>query len=67
MDNELKRAAVDFLEDFEQVFDRDWKHNEARLEDGFFIEPNGTFLHPGVEDESSNWANRGASSPATDT
>lgn len=57
------QAALDFVEAFETVFDEDWDHTRVSLgadtaEMGF-IAPTGTFLKPGVEDESNNWGNRG--------
>lgn len=52
-----------FLELFEAMFGAcDWSVTLANLQDdtGNLIDPRGTFLVPGVADESSNWANRGA-------
>ena len=49
----------DFQESFEQVFDNDWDMTKSRITDDSFISPSGTFLDPGVEDKSNNWANRG--------
>lgn len=52
-----------FLESFEAVFgETDWPVTLANLQNDaeYFIDPNGTFLEPYVEDESNNWGNRGA-------
>lgn len=59
---EYARAVADFLRCFELVFgDADWPVTLSNLQDDaqFLIETNGTFLEPGVADESSNWHNRG--------
>lgn len=59
----LFTEAADFLELFEHVFEHDWDHSAHALNDEsrpFFIAQGGTFLNPGVDDESSDWANRGA-------
>lgn len=52
-----------FLESFEAVFgEADWSSTLANLQNDaeFFIDPNGTFLEPGVADKSANWHNRAA-------
>lgn len=58
------RALHDFLDTFELVFgDTDWPCTSGVLRDEglkYMIDPNGTFLEPGVPDESNNWWNRGA-------
>lgn len=55
----LEDAISDFVQAFELVFDNDWWLTVDRCQDRLFIEKNGTFLAPQVEDESNNWANRG--------
>ncbi len=51
-----------FLADFACVFDADWDHTRAMLqeEEGRYIAHEGSFLCPRVSDESTNWGNRGA-------
>ena len=56
----LLRAYESFLGAFELVFDNDWEMTLGRIADPDFISEKGTFLRPGVDDESNNWANRGA-------
>jgi hypothetical protein len=62
--HELASALSDFLICFEAVFgDADWDMTlDILTGDGLkhYIRPSGTFLDPGVEDESNNWGNRGA-------
>ena len=55
---ELLDASRDFLADFENVFDHDWDLTKDRIGDADFV--SGTFINPGVSDESDNWANRGS-------
>jgi len=61
---EFTSALSDFLRCFEAGFgDADWDMTRDILTgDGleYYIHPNGTFLEPGVSDESNNWHNRGA-------
>lgn len=60
----LERSAVEILsalvEGLELVFDHDWEFTEImiRSESNHYISAMGTFLRPGVVDESHNWANR---------
>jgi hypothetical protein len=59
-----KELATQFAESFELVFGIDWEFtktvlNEAEV-DPTLIAQDGTFLQPGVTDESNNWANRGS-------
>lgn len=52
-----------FLESLEAVFGTaDWSSTLANLQNDaeYLIDPNGTFLEPGVTDESANWHNRAA-------
>lgn len=60
---EFISALNSFLRDFEVMFgETDWTYTlEALTWDGLehYIHPNGTFLEPGVEDESNNWWHRG--------
>ena len=59
-----RELILEFLDNFKQVFDDDWGHTESMLRDGTFayqpISGEGTFLNPGVDDESANWSSRGA-------
>ena len=60
MNDELKNLLTEFMSSFELVFGNDWEVSKSRLCGDFdFIAPDGTFLSPGVDDESNNWANRG--------
>lgn len=57
------KAVADFLDKFELVFgDADWPVTLANLQDDarFLIHEHGTFINPGVDDEDSNWHNRGS-------
>lgn len=59
---EFISALNSFLRDFELVFgETDWPATLANLQNEakYFIDENGTFLEPGVCDESNNWWNRG--------
>ena len=60
----LERRLLDFLNSFVGVFDHDWDFSKNLLFDPewakIFIDDACTFLNPGVDDESNNWANRGA-------
>ncbi len=78
MNDDLLQAVRDFLDAFENVFDKDWNYTkemlgvrgetaeqaEAARKMGLetipIVSKNGTFLCPGVEDETSDWGNRGA-------
>lgn len=60
---EFLSALLSFWCTFEAVFgEADWPATLDNLQDDakYLIDPNGTFLEPGVEDESNNWHNRGA-------
>jgi hypothetical protein len=61
---EFRALVVRFVDLFELVFENDWEHTKVTLHvpDDLpgFITPDGSFLNPGVEDESNNWANRGS-------
>jgi hypothetical protein len=59
--NELNDLISNFLTCFYSVFDEDWEHSKASLVDSqYYIDENGTFINPRVDDEANNWANRGA-------
>jgi hypothetical protein len=61
MNQELLDAVVDFVEHFELVFDADWEVTRANiLNSEFLISDRGTFVEPGVEDESNDWGNTGS-------
>ena len=50
-----------FVSMFELVFDLDWSMTQVCIENSeYLIDDKGTFLQPLVDDESNNWANRGA-------
>jgi hypothetical protein len=61
---ELLMALRSFIDSFELVFgETDWEQTREAIGGDLakhFIHPNGNFLEPGVEDESSNWWNRGS-------
>ena len=61
---ELLMALRRFLDSFELVFgETDWWLTKEAISGDlakYFIDPNGTFIEPNVEDESNNWANRGS-------
>jgi hypothetical protein len=46
------------MECFKVVFEYDWEYTKAVITDPCYIR--GTFLMPEVNDESNNWASRGA-------
>ena len=50
----------DFLDHFYLLFHQDWEFARDLCADPWYVAPTGTFLNPGVDDESNNWANRGA-------
>lgn len=47
----------EFIDLFVLVFDNDWEFSRALMDDENYIA--GSFIHPGVDDESNNWCNRG--------
>jgi hypothetical protein len=56
---ELNNLISEFLVSFSLVFDLDWDHTKMCIEESkFYIDSDGSFLNPGVEDEENNWANR---------
>lgn len=56
-DNELQEALAEFVGAFEVVFRYDWPYTKVMIGD----EGEGaTFIEPGLEDESEDWAARGA-------
>lgn len=57
---EVMKAYEEFLFAFENVFHYDWEVTKDRISDPCFISGQGTFISPGCDDESDNWANRGA-------
>jgi hypothetical protein len=61
MKEELMTSVLDFLEEFELVFDNDWPHTCGMLripEDNLGVAPSGTFIEPHVDDEGNNWGGR---------
>lgn len=57
---ELETAISNFVTSFELVFDNDWQVTKNCITDQYFIKEGYTFIEPGVNDESSNWWNRGS-------
>lgn len=58
----LLPLIANFMDCFETVFSNDWECTKANLRDDWIdmaIAPSGDFIHPDVDDESNNWANRG--------
>ena len=55
---ELEEAISGFVTNFESVFDNDWEFTKGTIGSEFLIEADGTFINPGVADESNNWVNR---------
>ncbi len=61
MSGNLVDAIADFLWYFELVFDNDWEMTRTCIQKPeFYFSDRGTFIRPGVEDESNNWGNRGS-------
>lgn len=61
LNTETTEKAIEFLRMFEVVFHNDWDMSKGCLENStHLIDEDGTFLSPNVDDESDNWANRGA-------
>jgi hypothetical protein len=64
IDPELIVSLFSFIDRFELVFgetDREYTREAIGGDQAkYSIHPNGTFLEPGVEDESNNWGNRGS-------
>ncbi len=74
--NPKPETVREFLDAFEEVFDRDWTYTkemldirgqteeqkracaDAGLETIPIIADHGTFVHPKVEDEGSDWGHR---------
>ena len=55
-DKELEKIFCEFLGAFEIVFHYDWDYTRIMIGDE---EPGGTFIKPGIEDESEDWGARG--------
>lgn len=58
--DEYNQLVNDFMDYFTLVFDFDWEFSKNFISDNSFIKDNCDFITPGVDDESNNWANRGA-------
>lgn len=57
------RALLELVDSLAAVFDNDWEFTSEQLHvhaEPWFIAQGGTFLRPGVDDESNNWMNRGS-------
>jgi hypothetical protein len=60
-DEKLEKALSRFVDYFELVFDQDWDHTKACLQNpDTYIDPAGTFVNPLEDDEANNWGNRKA-------
>jgi len=53
-------AFMDFLDAFEVVFGDDWEYTKECIGQGhlYIHDYPGTFLHPGIQQESTNWEAR---------
>jgi len=61
--DEFNHLVGVFLDNFEHVFHSDWEHSKSCLDNDWihhFIPDSGTFLKPGIDDESNNWFSRGS-------
>ena len=58
--DDTEQVLQDFLDLLYLVLHNDWEYSRERCTDPLFIDPQGTFVEPDVDDESNNWANRGA-------
>lgn len=58
--DEYNQLVLDFVETFNLVFENDWDFTKDLIDSTSFISEHGSFIDPRVEDESNNWANRGA-------
>ncbi len=61
-DEKLDKAMSRFVSMFEFVFgSTDWEYTKLCLkEPDSFVDPQGTFINPLVEDEGNNWSARSA-------
>lgn len=60
INSELMKLLRNFMTSFWGTFEADWDYTVTCLEHiREYVSVNGTFLQPNVEDESSNWGNRG--------
>lgn len=57
-DDELEAAVAEIVGAFKVVFRGDWAYSKSCLRAHFFIQPEATFLEPGVADEAENWGFR---------
>jgi hypothetical protein len=57
MEDEFTVAVREFVGAFEVVFRYDWQYTRAMIGDEA---PSGTFIEPGIEDETEDWGARGA-------
>ncbi len=58
--DEYNILVNNFIELFTLVFGNDWDFTKSAIDSESFILERGDFIDPRVEDESNNWANRGA-------
>jgi hypothetical protein len=57
MGSDLNVAVAEFVGAFELVFRHDWEYTKIMIGDEM---DGGTFVEPGLADESEDWAARGA-------
>ena len=55
-DAEFQKAVTEFIGAFEVVFRYDWSYTTTMFG---VVEDGGTFVEPGLEDESDDWGARG--------
>lgn len=58
--DDTEEVLQTFLDLLYLLFHDDWDYARDLCADPLFIDPAGTFLDPRVDDDSNNWANRGA-------
>lgn len=57
--DELERLVRELINSAILTFSWDWDHTRNLINDDLYISPDGDFLNPMVQDEYSNWSNRG--------
>ena len=60
---QFEELVTKFMFYMDLVFHSDWEHSKGCLENmNWFISEEGSFLYPKVQNEESNWENRGEAS-----
>ncbi len=57
----FEKLVSNLINSFELIFDIDWDYTKSCLRGDYIdylVSPNGTFIHPKIEDEGDNWMNR---------